>query len=103
MKVKLYTKVKVREEKHDGPVDIPDAVKTIYDPVSNKTIALMPVEADEELLGEFNAIEQTTPNGKRWVIVITPRKRIRISAETLIKETDVNAFRVERIQERTGR
>lgn len=95
MKVKLYTKVKVKEERRDGPANVSGAVKTIYDSVANKTIALMPAEADEELLGEFNAIEQVAPNGKRWIVVVTPRKRIRVSAETLIKETDVNTFRVE--------
>lgn len=98
MKVKLYTKVKVREEKSKSPAT--GATKTIYDPVSGTFHNLMPVpeaEQAEELLGEFNAREIATERGRRYIVVNTPRREVRLDAETLRHETDVNVFRAEEV------
>ena len=82
MKVKLFSTVKKNDTQ-------------IYDPTTGKVQVLSPEAKPEELLGEFNAREFTAPNGSKYIIVNTPRKEVRVSAETLTKETRVNAFRVE--------
>jgi hypothetical protein len=99
MKVKLYTTVTVKETRMKGAQNVPGASTILYDSVSQQTIALLPLSKEEqieELLGTFEGRLQSSPDGSRqWIIVNTPRKRIRINPETLTKKTDVNTFRIE--------
>ena len=104
MRVKLYSKVKVKIEQiaaaeanklyRQGK-----AVKILLPTTfgGNATIyrSIPESEQSEELLGEFSAVEFTAPNGTKWINISTPKQSIRINAQTLSKETDVNIFRVE--------
>ena len=104
MRVKLYSKVKVKIEK----IAVAEANKLyrqgkaikILLPTfgsGNATIyrSIPESEQSEELLGEFSAVEFTAPNGTKWINISTPKQSIRINAQTLSKETDVNIFRIE--------
>ena len=84
MKVKLYSAVRKNEEK-------------IFDRVSGKTIMLSPEDKPEELLGEFNAAHMTAPNGSEWIVVNTPKGRIKFRKGQLTRETEVNTFRIETV------
>lgn len=85
MKVKLYSKVVKNEH-------------TIFDPVSGKIHMLSPEAKPEELLGEFNAHEETAPNGSKWTVVSTPRGDIHFEKPALTKATQVNVFRFEVVE-----
>lgn len=92
MKVRLYTKVTVNLEKTNSPMK--DAKKVIYDPVSGLYTNYIAAEHAEEFLGEFEAREQVLPNGHKF-IVINGKRPVRLDAETMTKETEVNVFRGE--------
>ena len=82
MKVKLYSTVVKNETQ-------------VFDPVSGKVHLLSPEAKPEELLGEFNAHEETAPNGSKWIVVNTPHGDIHFEKPALTKATQVNIFRIE--------
>ena len=85
MKVKLYSTVVKNETQ-------------VFDPVSGKVHLLSPEAKPEELLGEFNAHEETAPNGSKWTVVSTPHGDIHFEADETTKATQVNVFRIESVE-----
>lgn len=95
MKAKLYTTVTTRIERSKSRN--PQATKVLVDQGTGTLLNYVPVpeaEQIEELLGTFPCTV-----GGQFIIVNTPRKSIRLNAQTLTKQTDVNRFRVEMEEE----
>lgn len=94
MKVKLFSKRTVEVKNADKP--LPGAVKSFVG-WAGSTVNYMPIDAEEELLGEFEAslVPARKPGMAPTLVINTPKGEIKFFHGERVKETEVNRFRVE--------